>query len=419
MTNSKIRVLIVDDSAFMRKVIRQIIEEDTSIEVVGVARSGEEALRLAEERKPDVITLDVEMPVMDGFTCLQRLLAQGNYGVIMVSSLTTEGAYATIRALEIGAVDVFPKPTNLFNISQQGQKRELLDKIHIAGSVCKRYNYPGAGFNVKPRPPVPQAETESEQQSRPNRRENVDPKVSETARPTLGTPEPVGPGKAKKLQNSQQTALQQEPARDDRSGKANPRRFDANSPLIALGISTGGPRALQYVIPGLPATLPMPVLVVQHMPPGFTRSLAQRLNDISAVEVREAEDGDELRSGCVYVAPGNYHLDLVREGSRIRIRLDQSSPPVNGFRPSVDYLMDAVRRTGIKDCIGVIMTGMGSDGSRGIQELKRSNGAHIIAQDEDSCSVFGMPRATIELGVVDEVVPLENIAASIVRKAGV
>ncbi len=354
MENAKIRVLVVDDSAFMRKVIQQILLESPVIEIVGAARDGMEALRIAKEKSPDVITLDVEMPVMDGITCLERLLVQGRYGVVMVSSLTTEGAAATIRALEIGAVDFFPKPANLFSISQDVRKKELIEKVIVAGQARTRILQPL---------PMPK------------------PVVSKTIPSTF-----------------------------------RPEQFKT---LVALGISTGGPRALQSVVPNLPASLPSPVLIVQHMPPGFTRSLAARLNDISEISVREAEDGDELRAGCVYIAPGDHHLDLSRDGGKLKIRLDKVSPPMNGFRPSVDFLMDAVRKAGIRDCIGVIMTGMGADGSRGLRDLKRDNGAHIIAQDEKSCSVFGMPRAAIEMGIVDEVVTLENISASIAKKAGV
>jgi two-component system, chemotaxis family, protein-glutamate methylesterase/glutaminase len=354
MGSAKVRVLVVDDSAFMRKVIQQILSEDPGIEIVGVARDGMEAIRIAKERSPDVITLDVEMPVMDGISCLEKLLVQDKYGVVMVSSLTTEGAAATIRALELGAVDFFPKPSNLFSISQEARKHELIDKVKVAGQAKSHLL-----------PPV------------------VSAKVA------AAKPEKAG------------------------------FRSESFKTLVALGISTGGPRALQSVIPNLPASLPAPVLLVQHMPPGFTRSLANRLNDISQIEVKEAQDGDVLKAGCVYIAPGDHHLDLTREGSRLIVRLDRNAPPMNGFRPSVDFLMDAVRKTGLREVIGVIMTGMGADGSRGLRDLKKENGAHIIAQDEKSCSVFGMPRAAIELGVVDEVVPLENIAASIARKTGV
>jgi len=354
MENAKIRVLVVDDSAFMRKVIQQILLESPAIEIVGSARDGMEALRIAKEQSPDVITLDVEMPVMDGITCLERLLVQGRYGVIMVSSLTTEGAAATIRALELGAVDFFPKPANLFSISQDVRKKELVEKVLVAGQARNRM-------------------------------------------------------------------LQPLPAPRHVAAKAMPASFrpEQFKTLVALGISTGGPRALQSVVPNLPASLPAPVLIVQHMPPGFTRSLAMRLNDISEINVREAEEGDELKAGWAYIAPGDHHIDLLREGGKLKIHLDKLSPPVNGFRPSVDYLMDSIRKAGIRDCIGVIMTGMGADGSRGLRDLKRDNGMHIIAQDEKSCSVFGMPRAAIELGIVDEVVTLENISASIAKKAGV
>ncbi len=346
---SKIRVLVVDDSAFMRKVIQQILSEEPTIEVIGTARDGMDALRIAKEQTPDVITLDVEMPVMDGITCLQKLLQQGQYGVIMVSSLTTKGAEATIRSLELGAVDFFPKPDNLFNISQDHHKVELIEKVKVAGKSKSHL--------LKPLP----------------------------------TPSPVVTHK-----------------------EATEKRGHYKK-IVALGISTGGPRALQSVIPKLPGNLAAPVLVVQHMPPGFTKSLANRLNDISQIRVKEAEDGDVLQAGWVYIAPGDYHFSFRKEKESVFIQLDKS-PPMNGFRPSVDFLMKSLLKLGARDCVGVIMTGMGADGSRGLKELKEGNGAYIIAQDEKSCSVFGMPRAAIELGIVDEVLPLEEITAGIIRR---
>lgn len=353
--NGKVKVLIVDDSAFMRKMLTEIISEDPRMEVVGMARDGMEALRVALEKNPDVVTLDVEMPVMDGLTCLEKLLRQGQYGVVMASSLTTEGADATIRALELGAVDFFTKPSNLFNVSQSDKKKELISKILVAR----------------------QAKTQVQLR-----------KVAEIPRRTVQPAEkrPIVSGKMKAL--------------------------------VAIGISTGGPRALQSVIPLLPASLEAPVVIVQHMPPGFTRSLAQRLNEISEIAVKEAEEGDVLKPGQVYIAPGDWHMDFSRDGGSLRIKLDKS-PQVNGFRPSVDFLMHAVMKTGIKNTIGVIMTGMGADGSKGLRDLKAANGSWIIAQDERSCSVFGMPRAAIELGVVDEVASLDRISNCIINRMGV
>lgn len=353
--NAKIRVLVVDDSAFMRKMLTQIISEDPRLEVVGAARDGMDALRQAQELAPDVITLDVEMPVMDGLTCLEKLLRQGQYGVVMASSLTTEGADATIRALELGAVDFFPKPSNLFNVSLEEKKRELISKIIVAKHAHK------LGQTRRSFEPIAKTVPTAEK------------------RPTV-----IGRMKA----------------------------------LVAIGISTGGPRALQSVIPLLPPAIEAPVVIVQHMPPGFTRSLAQRLNDISPIAVKEAEDGDVLKAGQVFLAPGDWHMDFTKDNGLLKIKLDKS-PQVNGFRPSVDFMMHAVMKTGIKNTIGVIMTGMGADGSKGLRDLKAANGSWVIAQDEKTCSVFGMPRAAIELGVADEVVPLEQIANSIIKRMGV
>jgi len=344
-----VRVLIVDDSPFMRKVLHDVFDSDPETKVVGVATNGKEALDIAESVKPDVITLDIEMPVMNGLDCLRNLMKQGTYAVIMISALTTAGAKATIEALNIGAVDFVAKPGNLFQISAGEKRKEIIQKVKIAKE---------AGLI------------------------NLSKKADIEKKQFIGSKAPV------------------------------------IEKIIAIGTSTGGPRALQRVIPYLPGDLPAAVVVVQHMPQGFTRSLASRLNDISEMTVKEAEDNELMKAGYVYIAPGDRHLLLSKRGKDIILLLDDSDP-VSGHRPSFDKMLFSISELEQDNILGVIMTGMGTDGSKGLKVLKEKLGIKIIAQDKQSCIVYGMPRTVIEMGIVDQVVPLEQIPVAILNHMGV
>jgi len=353
MTDSRITVLVVDDSAFMRRVISDMIEKNPEMCVVGTARNGLEALDKARELSPDVITLDVEMPVMDGLTALEKLLRQGDYAVIMVSSHTQRGESATIRALELGAFDFISKPQGIFGVPSDGMGKELAKKIRLA-YISKRRG-----------------------------------------------------------KNASGTCTRVFPVSGENAGKSRELKY-----LIAIGISTGGPRALSSIMPMFPADIPAAIVVVQHMPEGFTKSLAQRLDEISCLAVKEAEQGEILEAGHVYIAPGSHHLTLKSEGGRTRIALSDL-PPAGGFRPSVDVMLRSVAETDFNDIIAVIMTGMGSDGTKGLIELKKKKNPYVIAQDESTCTVFGMPKVAIESGVVNEVVPLMEIPNRIMNYMGV
>lgn len=353
MKKSKIRVLVVDDSALMRRTIQNLLLQDPDIDVIGFAKDGLEAISKAKELNPDVITLDIEMPNMDGMSCLESLQKQGTYGIIIVSSLEQEKASATIRALELGAFDFISKPTNIFDMAFQGKNAEIIDKVKLAFRTLKK------------------ADILKEQ--------NKKVAVSNT----------------------------------DHNYKAPELKY-----IVAVGISTGGPRALTSILPQFPGDLPAALVIVQHMPPGFTQSLALRLNEMSELNVKEAEDNEEVRAGMAYIAPGDYHVTFVNDGSRLRIKLDKS-PPIGGLRPNVDVMMASLAETATKPIIGVIMTGMGSDGSKGLKELKKKKKAFVIAQDESSSIVFGMPRSAIELGIVDKTVPLNEIPTSIMNFMGV
>lgn len=346
--NNQIKVLIVDDSAMIRSVLRNLLEQDPDIKVTGNAANGLDALKKAKELKPDVIILDIQMPIMDGITCLENLKRQGRYGVLIVSGQSREVINATIRGLEDGAVDFIPKPDNIFSISPA----EIIEKVKLAYKAKQDENY-----------------------------------IIRTEKHT----------------------------KDSADSPADEAELKY---IIAIGISTGGPKALATILPEFPADLPAAIVIVQHMPSGFTGSLAARLNELCRLKVKEAEDGDELKAGYVYVAPGNYHLTFKSRHGKTYIVLDQT-PAVGGFRPNVDVMMTSLAKSDNKNIIGVIMTGMGSDGSKGLMELKKRKSAFIVAQDESSSIVFGMPRSAIELGVVDKTVPLKEIPACIMNFMGV
>jgi len=341
--SSPIRVLVVDDSAFMRFTIQKYLSESPEIQVVGTARDGIEALELIPRLQPDVVTLDVEMPRLDGLSTLREIMSDHPRPVIMLSSLTSEGALETVQALTLGAVDFIAKPTNKANMASI--MAEVSTKI-IRSSQAKVWVVPRN--RVIPPPAVPLS-------------------TSKSTRPLRTT---------------------------DR--------------VLVIGSSTGGPRALNTVLPALPENLPAAVLVIQHMPVGFTRSLAERLDHISALAVKEAEPGDHLEVGKVLVAPGGFHMTIDENG---QIGLNQN-PPVHGVRPAVDVTMTAVARQFGSRTVAVILTGMGSDGTNGAA-LVHSAGGFVIAEAESSCVVWGMPRSVIEAGVADLVVPLGDVAREI------
>lgn len=354
-----IGVLVVDDSAFMRKMLTDILESERDIKVVGTARDGREALVRFKELNPDIITLDVEMPVMDGLSCLKELQKLTDIPVIMLSSHTGSGEKATIEALEAGAIDFITKPTGLFDISGEEKKNEIIEKVRMAKAV------------------------------RNGRRASV---RRTTERPAAALPA-IKQGQSGNRQNELKT-------------------------LVVIGTSTGGPKALQEVVPFIPDNIPAAVVIVQHMPPGFTKSLAERLNSISRLTVKEGENNELIKPGFAYIAPGDFHMEVYRDGTEMRIRLTKG-PPQGSLRPAVNVLMDSVARTGFQNVIGVIMTGMGNDGKEGVVSMKKANSAVIITQDERSCVVYGMPKSAVSTGVVDAIVPLKEIPEVIVKYMGV
>ncbi|WNQ13752.1 chemotaxis response regulator protein-glutamate methylesterase [Paenibacillus aurantius] len=347
------QVLVVDDSVFMRKIISDMVGEDSRFHVAGTAKNGREALEKVKELNPDVITMDVEMPVMDGLEALALIMKEKPTPVIMLSSLTQEGAMETVKALERGAVDFLQKPSGSVSFDLH-KVRELLHEKLLAAVHSK-----------------------------------VLPAWVQDA-----APEPVLPRVRQIKETSPEGSFEH---------------------LVAMGTSTGGPRALHAVISGLPADFPAPVLVVQHMPPKFTKSLADRLNAVSPLLVKEAEDGEGVERGKVLLAPGGYHMAMVQEnGGHFRIKLTEEEPRM-GHRPSVDYLFESLlpfRR--LKRHI-VLMTGMGSDGAKGMLALRQAGAFSTTAESEESCVVYGMPRAAVHLNGAMHVQPLPRIASHLVR----
>lgn len=354
MITNKIRVLIVDDSAFMRKSLSILLTSDPEIEIIGSARDGVEGFEMVKSLSPDLVTLDIEMPRMDGLTMLKKVMAECPTSVVMVSSLTTEGADATLKALELGAVDFIPKEMSFVSVDIVKIKDELIRKVK---SIAR-------------------------QKSLSMRLQ----KIRNETRPYVTRPGSV-------------TMV----------GSLTKYSYKA----IGLGVSTGGPISLQKVIPALAPKVNVPVFIVQHMPPKFTKSLADRLNGLSSLEVKEAEDNEPIRPGVVYIAPGGLHMTI--QGPISSPRIDISPAPLNTLhRPSVDVMMESLVQFYGKSLLGVIMTGMGKDGLDGLTSLKKKGG-NIIAQDEATCVVYGMPKAVVDAGIADIVTPLEKIADTINR----
>lgn len=347
--SDKVRVLVIDDSALMRKLIPQILERDPSMQVVGTAMDGEFGLKKIEELRPQVVTLDLEMPRMDGMETLRQITRRYRVPTIIVSSHSTEGAAATFKALALGAIDFVSKPKDAAAAKMEEVAAELVSKIKAAA----------------------RSEVRASQQP---------------------LPEPT------------------------RVRKPAIVRYSAPSRVVAVGISTGGPNALQYMLSQLPGDFPGSLVVVQHMPEGFTEMFARRLNECCAIEVKEAASGDMLVAGRVLVCPGNRHIRVKRMSMGDTIVLGApDEPKVNGHRPSCDVLFRSVAQEFGGSAIGLIMTGMGEDGAEGLGEM-RSKGAMTIAQDEQSCVVYGMPKAAIERGYAQRVVSLELLANTLVAQ---
>ncbi|MBK9169795.1 MAG: chemotaxis response regulator protein-glutamate methylesterase [Bryobacterales bacterium] len=348
----RIRVLVVDDSVVIRRLVTHALEADPVLEVIGAASNGAIALQRIPQLNPDVLTLDIEMPEMDGLELLRRVRREyGQLRVIMFSTLTERGAAVTLEALTLGADDYVAKASNEGSLdrSMARLREELIPKI-------KQFFHLPAPPRVLPRPAAPAASV------------------------------------------------------------APPRRATQRPKAVVIGVSTGGPTALGTILPELPAGFPLPVLVVQHMPPLFTRLLAERLRSTCQVPVEEAVQGARVEAGKVLIAPGDFHLKVTHGDGGVRVALDQS-PPLNSCRPAVDALFSTAGEVYGGAVIAVMLTGMGQDGLRGT-EILRAHGATVLAQDEASSVVWGMPGAVVNAGLADRVLPLDQVIPEVLRFAG-
>jgi len=376
-----VSVLVVDDSGFFRKRLTEILTSSGQIKVVGAATNGREGVELAEKLRPDVITMDYEMPVMDGISAVREIMRKHPIPVLMFSSLTYEGARVTLDALEAGAVDFLPK-----NFEEIARDNSQLQKILIERILDVARSRPG---NRSPAP------------SR-----------AEPSAPASRAPEPAGrprpePAPRQRPDTRAPAASAGSPGETEaprRHGRRGPAKHYA---VVGIGTSTGGPVALQRVLTVLPATFPAPIVLVQHMPASFTPAFAERLNKLCRIEVRQAEDGEVLRPGLALLAPGGKQMMVENRGGQPRIRILPGDERLN-YKPCVDVTFGSLARSFPGKTLGVILTGMGSDGKEGCRMMKQS-GSDIWSQDEKSSVIYGMPMAVAKAGLTDEVLSLDEI----------
>ncbi|MFH1460340.1 MAG: chemotaxis response regulator protein-glutamate methylesterase [Candidatus Omnitrophota bacterium] len=343
-----IRVLVVDDSALIRRTVTDILNSDEEIEVIDYAKTGAEAIKKIVQLKPDVITLDIEMPDIDGLTVLTYIMHEIPTPVVILSANVGPNNKNAIKALELGAIEVMAKPGGEISGDLKERAEEIIRKIKLAS--------------------------------------RVDIKMVKSVLGKITQQRTVNPG--------------------------NKVLLDLKK-IVVIGASTGGPKAIKEIVSYFPRDIPAAILIVQHMPPEFTRSFASRINWASEIKVKEAEDGDIIQPGCGYIAPGDYHMRVDVENYQAIIRLNQD-PKVNNIRPSVTVLMDSVAKHFKERSIGVLLTGMGQDGVEGMRSIKNAGGI-TLAQDKDSCVVFGMPRVAIKEGIVDKIVPLSHLGFEIIK----
>jgi two-component system chemotaxis response regulator CheB len=375
----KIRVLIADDSAFMRKVLVSIVSADPGLEVAGEARDGRDAVQQAEALKPDVITMDINMPHMDGLQATEAIMSSNPKPIVVVSSESREGADITLKALELGAIDFVPKPSSGVDLDMNAVRDDLVRKLKMASKV---------------RVVRTAAKTKLAQEiasSAPRTEPALPSSYAQALRPS----EP-------KVEPARSVAFQ---------APTSSSRTNGRFPIIILAASTGGPATLMKLAPVFPKDFPGSVLLVQHMPGSFTGQFSQQLSEVCAIKVKEAEAGEILAPGQLYVCPGSQHMRISQTG---RITLDDGAR-INGYRPCADVTLETAADFAGNMAIGVVLTGMGNDGCRGIQQIK-SVGGYVIAQDEATSVIFGMNAEAIKTGAVDQIMPLENVYSAIEKR---
>ena len=360
-----IKVVVVDDSAFMRKAISTMLSKDPEIDVVATARDGEEGLEMIRKHNPDVVTMDIEMPRMDGLTALRHIMMEMPRPVLMVSSLTNEGAEATLKALDLGAVDFIPKQLSKVSLDIVKIEANLIAKVKIVASRKMVHSRARLTAPVMARAPLftPTTAT-SPDLCRP------------AATPTTPT-------------------------------------CSVKRDVVAIGVSTGGPPAVQKVLAALPADFPASIVIAQHMPQAFTGPFAKRLDGLCKISVKEAEPGDRLKPGCCFIAPGGRHLVLKQMMSRVELEI-ATEPASSLYKPSANVLIGSAANAVGRRALGVILTGMGNDGMEGIRALKQKGG-RALAQSDATCVVYGMPKAIVDAGLSDEIVDIDDMAQAIMN----
>jgi len=357
--NKKFRVLIVDDSTFMRKVLETILNSDDQLQVVGQAKDGREAVTLAESLKPDVITMDINMPHVDGLQATAQIMTTNPRPIVIVSSESREGAASTLKALELGAIEFVAKPSSGIDLDMQSVKDDLLRKVRMSAKV----------------------------------------RVVRTASRLASTLQAVGNSPAS---SPQRVAHRPQPTAP----------LDQRFPIVVLGASTGGPATVMRLAPGFTRDFPAAVFLVQHMPATFTTQYAAQLAEFTSIRVKEAEPNEPVQPGTLYICPGAQHLRITPTG---RIQLDSTSGRINGYLPNIDVTMETAAAYAGAMTIGVVLTGMGNDGAAGAKAIRNAGGL-VIAQDEATSVIFGMPAEAIKAANVEQVLPLDDIYAAIEKR---
>jgi two-component system chemotaxis response regulator CheB len=363
IATKKVRVLIVDDSAFMRKVLETIFNSDPQFQVVAHAKDGREAVALAESLKPDVITMDINMPHVDGLQATAQIMTTNPRPIVVVSSESKEGAASTLKALELGAIEFVAKPSGAIDLDMQSVKEELLRKVRMAAKV--RVVRTASRFASTLQASNTRAEA-----------------VSSAAKSNAG----------------------------GRAESAN--SVDVRFPVVVLAASTGGPATVMRLAPGFTRDFPAAIILVQHMPAAFTSQYAAQLAEFTEIRVKEAESNESLQAGTLYICPGGQHLRLTSSG---RISLDATTGRINGYLPNIDVTMESVASYAGAMSIGAVLTGMGNDGAAGARAIKKVGGL-VLAQDEATSVIFGMPAEAIKIGVVDQVLSIDDIYAAIEKR---
>jgi two-component system chemotaxis response regulator CheB len=363
----KFRVLIVDDSAFMRKVLETIISSDDMLQVVGQAKDGREAVTLAESLKPDVITMDINMPHVDGLQATAQIMTTNPRPIVIVSSESREGADSTLKALELGAIDFVPKPSSGIDLDMQSVREDLLRKVRMSAKV----------------------------------------RVVRTASRLVSTLQSSTPAQASPLSSPKSSsAIAAKPASVALAS------LDQRFPVVVLGASTGGPATVMRLAPGFTREFPAAVFLVQHMPASFTTQYAAQLAEFTGIRVKEAEANESVQPGTLYICPGGQHLRITPTG---RIQLDSTSGRINGYLPNIDVTMESAAAFAGSMAIGVVLTGMGNDGAAGAKAIQRAGGL-VIAQDEATSVIFGMPAEAIKAANVEQVLGIDDIYAAIEKR---